>query len=480
MFVLALFISTGILLVALFFWSRLSLLLRRSLLWISVLLTVLCLINFGVLWTLLPLVLGMTTLGVALFGRFEKIHWSVKTVFVICFVASVVANILAPIPNMPAPSGPYQVGVRYHQFVSDVPEMFTPQLEDFRTLYLKIWYPASSVEGTSRNPMFEGPDYFATELAQMLRIHIFFTRQLKLVKTHGFNNVSVAEGQFPLLVFSHGYGSWFAQNTTLMEELASRGFVVAAVANTNQTAFAATGPDAVVRFDSVYSLTPKEEEPENVPDSLVKYMTAQEYNNNPDFFDGMQKGAGYTNLCANSWGLNISAVIDEMIESSADLEVFAGKLDTTRIGVFGMSFGGAASREAAIMDSRIKAAANLDGWPYGIHTADSMRVPFLTLEGEHNFAFDNDSTKSEGKTLSMYTTVAKRTTAPYYTIRYPDAYHIDFSDLGILLPGFKWLGMLGPVDKKFFNASMRQVISEYFEACFSNKPFDTQQYGIVY
>jgi hypothetical protein len=76
---------------------------------------------------------------------------------------------------------------------------------------------------------------------------------------------------------------------------------------------------------------------------------------------------------------------------------FAGRLDLERIGMFGASRGGYLSNISAVQDPRIRAAANMDGFLWGLWTqgtglseyppefqakARALRTPILRLLGE--------------------------------------------------------------------------------------------------
>jgi hypothetical protein len=65
------------------------------------------------------------------------------------------------------------------------------------------------------------------------------------------------------LTFSHGYGSWFGQNTALAEELASRGFIVAGITHSHQSVFTAMDENEIYSFPEIVSLG------EEDPDSLL-------------------------------------------------------------------------------------------------------------------------------------------------------------------------------------------------------------------
>jgi predicted dienelactone hydrolase len=57
-------------------------------------------------------------------------------------------------------------------------------------------------------------------------------------------------------------------------------------------------------------------------------------------------------------------VVDELDEWN-DTGFFKGKLDLSNVGVFGHSRGGGAAGESLLIDSKIKAVANIDGVQWG-------------------------------------------------------------------------------------------------------------------
>src|SRR5690606_37753809 len=153
----------------------------------------------------------------------------------------VVANLLFPVNPLPKPSGQYAVGVRAFE-ISDASRLgvFLAKPDEPRRLLVRVWYPAQDVSGLKPAPYFTEAETTSTarSLGGMVGFPEFFT-YVSHVTTNSYPDAPLLEGatNLPTVFYSHGYTSFLQQNTVLMEELASHGYVVFSVQHTYDSSF---------------------------------------------------------------------------------------------------------------------------------------------------------------------------------------------------------------------------------------------------
>lgn len=80
------------------------------------------------------------------------------------------------------------------------------------------------------------------------------------------------------------------------------------------------------------------------------------------------------------WMEDTAFVLDQVEKLNREdvKALFTGRIDTSRIGMFGHSYGGAAAAQMLLKDARIKAAIDMDGTLYG-STVSEMGIGKLFL-----------------------------------------------------------------------------------------------------
>jgi predicted dienelactone hydrolase len=161
---------------------------------------------------------------------------------------------------------------------------------------------------------------------------------LSSARTHVVADARVGAGRskFPVLVLVHGLRFHSLGYSMLAEELASHGYVVVGV-DLSAIAFAVVFPDnRVTRFDE-------------------NQWTRRRTPGETRAFEKEQ-----VDLCANDLQFALNQL--EMLDSGGIASRFEGRLDLTRIGVIGHSFGGRVAARACQLDARLKAVTILDSF----------------------------------------------------------------------------------------------------------------------
>jgi predicted dienelactone hydrolase len=257
--------------------------------------------------------------------------------------------------GLPAPTGPFATGRMVFHWVDDArdePDSEDPN--DHRELLVYLWYPAEP-GGTGRPapyfPEREGLTRVLGEDALKTELGDAYGAIAAPVATHSKEDRAVVgDGHaHPILIFSHGLEEKSCFYTALLEDLASRGYVVAAIEHPYH-GFGVVYPNGKTVTFHRKKWRSSRPRPRLDPQASERFELANH-----------SMGAG-----------DASFVLDQLgrLNSGAVPGAFAGRLDLSRCGVFGHSFGGFIAARAGALDPRFKACLNLDGSNNG--------RPFLT------------------------------------------------------------------------------------------------------
>jgi predicted dienelactone hydrolase len=201
-----------------------------------------------------------------------------------------------------------------------------------------VWYPAEAASGARTGSYW--PADWQRALDEAGGINDLLHTRPALIHPYAVDGASVSNSQrqYPMLVFAPGQGLAAADYTSIAEDLASNGYVVAGVNPTYSI-------DVVLSSDRVVRSVAKAE------------------------------NAGYGQL-VSVWADDMRFVARQM---TASTDRFRGRLESARIGFFGHSLGGAAAVEACRHDERCAGAADLDGRLGGDVLLSGLGKPFLFL-----------------------------------------------------------------------------------------------------
>jgi predicted dienelactone hydrolase len=281
--------------------------------------------------------------------------------------------------TLPAPMGRFAVGRTTYTWVNDAEtDELAPPPGAKREVVAWIWYPAAT--SPSAAPVEYLPAAWRAALAQHSGVLMsrFFTRDLSLVHAHSASapQVSPEQRSYPVVILRAGGGALTTDFTTLAEDLASHGYVVA-------------GFDAPYRTFVVV-----------LPDNRVV--------NRPPTSDPDSLQAGQTDRLINRllpmWTSDTKFVVSQLerLNAADPSGKFAGRLDLQRLGMFGHSFGGATALQFCHDDPRCKAGIDIDGAPYGRVVRDGLTQPFMFILSDHSREPDAETGPVEANIHSIY------------------------------------------------------------------------------
>ncbi|MFI9406402.1 alpha/beta hydrolase family protein [Nocardia sp. NPDC052316] len=311
---------------------------------------------------------------------------------------AVLAWSLAPVPELPRPSGPYAVGTEIFRWVDrDRPESATDSVEDRRNVVVQAWYPADAAAKGSSSAYLDGLDRLPEQVALLPG---FLMRGYHRIATHAQLDapVSTDRPRWPVVLFSPGYGAPRAFYTGLITDLASRGFVVLAVDHPYEV--------AVTELADGTLATPRPHFLDNDPDQS-RYMSGQ----------------------LDVRAADLRFVVDQLSRPDTLGPRLSDRLDTGHIAAVGHSFGGAAAAAALAGDSRLLAAANIDGTLYGTLPRQTLRRPFLLVQSDYA------ETEHSAQFVEGNGSLIARSTAPTFRHEISAANHYSFTDAPRFLAG---------------------------------------------
>jgi dienelactone hydrolase len=336
-------------------------------------------------------------------------------------------NTVAATPTLPAPSSRFGIGrVGYEWIDRSRPDTYSSDPQAHRDLMVYLWYP--SPRGNDEKAGWYLPGAKEMDADPDLQPHMRqeFEAAWPLIvsgqiRPHAVENAPVASSPkaFPVVLFSDGLGSTGFEYTSLIEELVSHGYVVAAVEHTYTTLAVAYPDGRIVPFH-------REAMPADLSaDERMKRMMASA---------GAAISTGASDLV---FVLNRLAKMNE-----ADPRQFplSGRIDLKHVAAVGHSAGGDFATRACQLDERIKACVSLDGgmppmsafpqYPDG----KQFRQPVLLLEVDH-------SGDRKPYSETQYTDYLKEKEAELnrcpkgsydVVLKAPGLYHGSFSDYGLL------------------------------------------------
>ena len=371
-------------------------------------------------WQMVPLYVVLIGVGVGdifFFGR--ELQWSRRVArgfFGILGLALVAFLPLAlPVPELPVPSGPESIGTSSVVIVdSDRTERYGERPGQSRRVMAQVWYPARDLETSERLQWSADWDVVAPAMATELGFPSWSFNHTKYTLSNSFLEAPVADGLFPVVVYSHGWTGFRTIAVNQIEHLVSNGYIVIAVDHTYGSIAVRFDEDDVVFHD---------------PAALPDEETVE-----PEIYD-----EAATDLVA-TFAADLGMVLDELFAANTGaFEFVADSVDLDRVGIYGHSTGGGAAVKTCLEDERCKAILGMDAWVEPLTEGDlrqTMTVPALQMRSDGWRDTPNDA---------LLQGIAARGEDITYFVDVVGAGHNDFVMAPLISPLAARIGLKGPI-----------------------------------
>jgi dienelactone hydrolase len=322
-----------------------------STLWLGVAAALLVLLHDrleGMHWQMAPayLAVGLTLFVTATGLTSPMLRLSCGIMAGAMVAASLVLSWVMPMFKLPVPTGRYPVGTRTLYLTdSNRLEMHEWARSGNREVVAQLWYPAA-MEG--------GPKAKYRMRCETSRRSSYQS----VLAMHALQDAPLATGRFPVIVYNPAWHGLRHSSTFIIQELASHGFVVAAISHPYNSSMVALSDGTTVHPD--YS--------HDIGYSKHHYIPLEER-----LAMAEEELAIQTRDCR--------FVLDELQRFDQTVgHPLEAHLQMDRVGAQGISFGGAVSMELAREDARVRSALELDGVVQGSAALHGLDKPFMFLD----------------------------------------------------------------------------------------------------
>jgi hypothetical protein len=392
----------------------------------------------GYRWQMIPLYILTALLGVSALVRINSTAdpKPLGSILTFVFVAvSTALPILLPVPSIPAPDGPYQVGTRIYELTDASRKEIYSGKDESRRFQIQVWYPSEPGPLDERAPWMNHADLFAPYIATYIEMPSFFLDHLALVKIPAYKNSKVASSnqEFPIILFSHGWNGFNAQNTGQALQLASHGYVVVGVQHT---------------YGAVVTIFDDGTIAKNNPAALPRGAPDEEYDI-------------AAHKLANQWSGDLAYSLDFMTEQNRESSSpFFKTLNLSLVGVYGHSTGGGAAIQFCATDGRCIALFGEDPFmrPVATEVLESGVIQPAFFMFSQRWHDDTNSLNNR-----QFKPFLKKSSDAFGAVYIEGTSHYDFSDIPLLSPLASQLGLKGRINGKRVITIVDDYLLSFFD-----------------
>jgi predicted dienelactone hydrolase len=407
---------------------------------IALVLTLLHFIIEGWRWQMIPLYVLTLLLTISSLIKIKvQADWPAVASYltVILLAVSTALPVLLPVPAIPKPGGSMKVGTTIYELTDESRKEFYSGKDEARSFMVQVWYPANPLPENKQAPWMSRSDIYGPAISKFLKLPSFFLDHLALAKTPAYIDAPIADTStpYPVILFSHGWDGFNAQNSGQMIQLASRGYIVAAV-NHTYGAVATVFPDGRIAYNNPNAL------PEGAPDAEYEIAARK---------------------LVNQWSGDLAFTLDDL---TAGKHLNAKLMDFNRIGVYGHSTGGGAAIQFCGTDPRCKALLGMDPFMRPVSAAvlaNGVSQPsfFMFSQGWTDLV--------DSKNNQLFNLFFPNVSDSKGAISINGTKHYDFSDLPLLSPIAPQLGLKGPLNGQRVTKIVDAYLIDFFEMTLNGK-----------
>jgi predicted dienelactone hydrolase len=284
----------------------------------------------------------------------------------LAFLVGISGPTLLPVVDLPAPIGGLDVGSASLHLIDDQrTERYGPTPGGDREVTIQVWYPSDDITGLEPMLWVEDVKDFTSAISSFFSVPSFSLDHLIYSDTNSYVGAELSQArlEYPVVVYSHGWGGFRTIALTQAERLASEGFIVVAIDHTYLALSSTLADGTPAPID---------------PNALPLYGTVAE--------DVYEERAI---RMIDTFAADIGFVLDELATINAGghpkLAFLAHRMNVGEVGIYGHSTGGGAAVEVCSDDARCVAYLGLDPWVEPVDTqyiSAGLPVPSMVLRSE--------------------------------------------------------------------------------------------------
>ncbi|RED51171.1 hypothetical protein [Cohnella lupini] len=285
------------------------------------------------------------------------------------------------------------------------------------------------------------------------------------IETNSYLEAPIADGKFPLLLYSHGFSLFNEANTVQCEELASQGYIVLCIGHQGGGSYELANGD-IMRLDMEKMMKDFQEDAKGM-ELFIGYsawLTGEgktaSFEEHRDYYARMIEGQPGFTAHSEVWMKDNLEALDRFLkEAEREGTFFDSRVDKERIGAFGMSYGGSTALSLTRVSDLVKAGANLDGFYYDPDWQKPLTKPVLMMENDEGNFLTFPFMNAEGDA---------------YLATFNDSTHANFADYNeILAENYIAKGvidgkeveraMLGKIDPDEMESILNALLVDFFD-----------------